>query len=139
MAEEVVATFEGPLDSFSITLSINNSSTLAVRTVGISGRTAKFPVTWDSFGTFSGAPVIHAGTTGLDTEVVLLRFTGFDNGKTVKFTGVDPDFTGDTSSGIRVLDLVGSRATAFFADGTTGFGEFEVTDKNTVRAVITRP
>ena len=139
MAEEVVATFDGPLDSFSITLSITNSSTLSVRTFGISGRTAKFPVTWDSFGTYSGAPVVHTGNTGLDTEVVLAHFTGFDNGKTVKFTGIDPDFTGDVSSGIRILDLTGCRATVFFSDGTTGFGEFEATENNKLRAVLTRP
>ena len=138
MAEEVVATFDGPLDGFSITLSITNSSTSAVRVFGISGRTAKFPVTWDSFGTYSGTPT-HTGNTGTDTEVLLARFSGFDNGETVKFTGIDPDFTGDTSSGIRVLDLVGSRATVFFADGTTGFGVFEVTDKGKVQAIVTRP
>jgi hypothetical protein len=41
MAEEVVATFSGPLDSFSINIAIDNASNSDVREFGISGRTAR--------------------------------------------------------------------------------------------------
>jgi hypothetical protein len=137
MAEEVVGTFAGPLNSFSINLRLDNASRSQIRSFGISGRTAKFPVTWDDFGTFAG-PATVLSTTGLDTEVVLVRFSGFDPGEQVAFTGIDPDFTGDTSSGVRVLDLSGARAYVLFSDGLTGFGEFEPTDGGTLRAVITK-
>lgn len=135
MAEEVVATFAGPLDSFSINLTLGNASRSQVRSFGISGRTAKFPVTWDSLGAFSG-PATVLSTTGLDSEVALVRFSGFAPGEQVTFRGIDPDFTGDTSAGVRVLDLSGTRALVLFSDGTTGFGEFEPTDEGTLRAVI---
>jgi hypothetical protein len=137
MAEEVVATFSGPLNSFSINLRIDNASQSQVRSFGISGRTAKFPVTWDSFGAFAG-PATILSTVGLDTEVVMVRFSGFDAGEQVSFSGIDPDFTGDASAGVRVLDMAGSRAVVQFSDGTTGFGEFEATDGGTLRAVISK-
>lgn len=138
MADEVVATFSGPLNSYSINLSITNAANTDVRTFGISGRTAKFPITFDSMGSFSGRANL-VSTAGIDTEVVLARFSNFGPGEMVTFSGVDPDFTGDSSSGVRVLDMSGSRAMVSFADGTTGFGEFEPTEDGTLRAVITRP
>jgi len=136
MAEEVVATFSGPLNSFSINLKIENAANVDVRTFGISGRTSKFPVTWDSFGVFSG-PATFVIANGLDTEVVLLHFANFNPDETVKFSGIDPDFTGDTSSGVRVLDILGARAYALFADGKSAFGEFVVKD-DTLQAVLTK-
>lgn len=137
MAEEVVATFSGPLNSFSINLSVENATQSDIRAFGISSRTAKFPMVWDSFGAFSG-PATLTSTNGLDTEVVLARFANFGPGDTVAFNGIDPDFTGDASSGVRVLDMSGSRAVVLFADGRSGFGEFQATDTGTVRAVITK-
>jgi len=137
MAEEIVATFSGPLNSFSINLTLENASKSVVRSFGISGRTAKFPITWDSFGTFSG-PAGVTSMVGVDTEVIFIRFSNFDPGEKVKFSGIDPDFTGDTSSGVRVLDMSGSRAIVLFADGSSGFGEFEATDKGTLQAIITK-
>jgi hypothetical protein len=137
MAEEVVATFSGPLSSFSINLTLENASKSAVRSFGISGRTAKFPVTWDTFGAFSG-PATVMSTVGLDTEVVYVRFSNFDPGETLKFNGIDPDFTGDASSGVRVLDMSGARTVVQFADGTSAFGEFKATDKGTLQAVMTK-
>jgi hypothetical protein len=137
MAEEVVATFSGPLDSFSVNLTLDNASASDVRAFGVSGRTAKFPVTWDTFGTYAGRPTLIS-TTGEDTEVVMVKFANFSPGLSVTFSGLDPDFTGDASSGVRILDLEGSRAIVFFADGTTGFGVFEPTDDATLRAVITK-
>lgn len=137
MAEEVVATFSGPLDSFSINLTLENATRAEVRAFGISCRTARFPITWDTFGTFAG-PATVISTEGLESEVVMVRFANFGPGETVTFNGIDPDFTGDTSSGTRVLDISGSRSVVLFADGSTGFGEFEATDDATVRAVITK-
>ena len=102
MAEEVVATFSGPLDSFSINLTIDNASNSDVREFGISGRTAKFPVTWDSFGSLAG-PVTATATDGVDTEVVMVHLSNFGPGVQASFNGIDPDFTGDSSSGVRVL------------------------------------
>lgn len=138
MAEEVVASFAGPLNSFGINLSVTNASTLEVRSFGISGHTAKFPVVWDSVGVISG-PATVLGTNGTDTEHFLTRFSGFAPGEAVKYTGIDPDFAGDTSSGVRVLDLTGCRAIVMFSNGTTGFGEFHPTDKGTLQAIISRP
>lgn len=137
MAEEVVATFPGPLNSFSINLVIENGSNSEVRTFGISGRTAKFPITWDSFGAFSG-PATLVSTEGIDTEVVSQRFSNFGPNETVNFNGIDPDFTNDISAGVRVLDMAGSRAVVVFADGATGFGEFEADDDGTLKAVINK-
>lgn len=138
MAEEVVATFDGPLDSYSINLMVDNASRVEVLTFGISGRTAKFPITWDSVGEISGQATV-VGTEGEDTEVFLTTFSGFGPGQNVKYSGMDPDFTGASSSGVRVLDMCGSRATVFFSDGTTGFGEFHPTNDGMLKAVITRP
>jgi hypothetical protein len=137
MAEEVVAIFSGPLNSFSINLTLENASQSVIRAFGISGRTAKFPITWDSFGAFSG-PAAVTSTVGIDTEVIFMRFSNFDPGDTVKFNGIDPDFTGDVSSGVRVLDISGARAVVIFGDGSTGFSEFKATDKGTLQAVITK-
>lgn len=137
MAQEVVATFSGPLDSFSINLTLENATRVQIRAFGISARTAKFPITWDSFGVAAGGVVITS-TVGLDTEVVMVRFSNFNPGATVSFNGIDPDFTGDISSGVRVLDMLGARAIVMFADGTSGFGEFEVDDNGTLRAIITK-
>ena len=137
MAEEVVATFSGPLSSFSINLTLENATRSDVRAFGISSRTAKFPATWDNFGAFSG-PATVMSMAGLETEVVLVRFGNFGPGETVTFSGIDPDFTGDTSSGVRILDMSGSRAVVLFADGSTGFGEFQATDDGTLQAIITK-
>jgi hypothetical protein len=137
MAEEVVATFSGLLDSFSTNLTLDNASNSDVREFGISGRTAKFPVTWGSFGVLAG-PVTATATDGVDTEVVMVHLSNFGPGVQASFTGIDPDFTGDSSSGVRVLDMEGSRAFVLFSDGSSGFGEFEPTDHGTLRAVITK-
>ncbi|MEJ2711319.1 MAG: hypothetical protein P8074_27170 [Anaerolineales bacterium] len=137
MAEEVVATFSGPLNSYSINMRLENASHSAIRGVGISGRTAKFPITWDSFGVMAG-PAILTSTVGLDSEVVFMRLSNYGPGDTLHFNGIDPDFTGDNSSGVRVLDITGARAVVLFADGDTGFGEFEPTDDGTLRAIITK-
>lgn len=75
---------------------------------------------------------------GTDTEVVFLRLSNFDPGDTLNFNGIDPDFTGDNSSGVRVPDISGARAVELSADGSTGFGEFEPTDEGTLQAVITK-
>lgn len=137
MADELVATFNGPFDSFSINLSLQNTSGGSIRSFGISGRTAKFPVTWDTIGSASG-PATVLSTDGLDTEVVTIRFSNFDDGETVDFSGIDPDFTGSSSSGVRVLDIEGARAMVFFDDGTSAFAEFEATDEETLMAVLTK-
>ena len=137
MAEEVVATFAGPLNSLAINLSITNSTAGAVLAVGLSGRTAKFPVTWDTFGGFGG-PATLISVVGTDTEVVTARFNGFTSGETVTFTGIDPDFTGDVNSGVRVLDLEGAKFIAYFADGTSGFGVFAADDSGVLRATASK-
>ena len=125
MADEVVASFAGPLNSFGFNLTVTNSTPVEVRFFGISGRTARFPTTFDSMGTFSG-PATLVSVNGLDTEVVMVQLAGFTAGEAVRFTGIDPDFTGDNSSGARVFDLEGSRFIVLFADATTAFGEFYV-------------
>ncbi|HLO94056.1 MAG TPA: hypothetical protein VK195_07045 [Burkholderiaceae bacterium] len=137
MAQEMVATFDGPLNSFSINLSLQNASNADIREFGISARTAKFPILFDTFGSFSG-PVTLVGVDGVDTEVVTARFANFSPDKSVKFSGIDPDFQGDVSSGVRVGDFIGSRLLVLFADGTTGFGEFQPTNDGKLRAVATK-
>lgn len=137
MAQELTAQFTGPLDSFSINLSLNNATKSDIRAFGISSRTAKFPMIWDSFGTPSG-PATITSTNGVDTEVVMVRLQNFGPGETLDFNGIDPDFTGDASSGVRVLDIQGARAIAIFADGSTGFGVFDVDDGGALSAVMTK-
>lgn len=137
MADEVVASFAGPLSSFGFNLSVTNSTPTEVRAFGISARTARFPVVFDSMGTFSG-PATLVGVSGVDTEVVMVRLSGFTTGELVRFNGMDPDFTGDTSSGVRVFDLEGARFIVLFADGTTSFGEFHVKQDGTLKAVATK-
>ena len=137
MADEVVASFAGPLSSFGFNLSVTNSTPSEVRGFGISGRTARFPVTFDSMGTFSG-PATLVSTTGVNTEVVFVRLSEFTTDEIVRFSGIDPDFTGDGSSGVRVFDLEGARFTALFDDGTTAFGEFCVKQDGTLKAVATK-
>ena len=137
MAQELVATFEGPLDSFSINLNLQNASSGEVREVGVSTRTAKFPILFDTFGSYSG-PATLVGTDGVDTEVVTARFANFSPDKAVKFVGMDPDFQGDVSSGVRVGDFAGSRMVVLFADGSTGFGEFPPTNDGKLRAAATK-
>ncbi|MEE9454530.1 MAG: hypothetical protein V3V13_09140 [Paracoccaceae bacterium] len=137
MAQELTATFSGPLDSFSINLALNNATRSDIRAFGISSRTAKFPIIWDSFGTASG-PATVTSLNGVDTEVLMARLSNFGPGETLTFTGIDPDFTGDSSSGVRVLDMQGAHAIAIFSDGTTGFGVFDVDDNGTLTAVMTK-
>ena len=137
MAQELVATFDGPLDSFSINLNLQNASSGEVREVGVSTRTAKFPILFDTFGSYSG-PATLVGTDGVDTEVVTARFANFSPDEAVKFVGMDPDFQGDVSSGVRVGDFAGSRMVVLFADGSTGFGEFQPTNDGKLRAVATK-
>ncbi len=136
MAQEVVATFPGPLSSFSINLQLDNSTKSFIRAVGISSQTAKFPAIWDSFGSPSG-PVSVISTNGLDTQVVFLRFSGFAPGEKINFNGIDPDFVGDSSSGVHVGDLAGTRIVVVLPDLTARFGEFEATDSGELRAVVT--
>jgi len=123
MANQLRASFAAPLDSFSINLTLENQTKCDIVGFGISGRTSKFPITWDSFGVFGG-PANVVSTVGVDTEVVFLRFQNFGPGDSVTFSGIDPDFTGDVSSGVRVGDIAGGRIVVLFSDGTTGFGEF---------------
>lgn len=137
MTDTVIATFEGPLDGFSINLSVLNSTTSDIRVFGISGGTAKFPLVWDSFGAYSG-PATLGTTTGVDTEVVMVRFTGFSANETVRFTGIDPDFMNDNVSSVRVLDIMGAKAIALFADGTSAFAVFEPTIDGKLRAVLVK-
>lgn len=137
MADTVIATFDGPLDGFAINLTITNDADGEIRAFGISGRTARFPMTWDSFGAFSG-PATLGTVTGVDTEVIMARFTNFGSGDTIRFTSVDPDFTGDNVSSVRVLDLEGCKTTVLFSDGTTAFGCFEVTTDAELRAVMVK-
>lgn len=91
MAEEVVATFSGPLDSFSTNLTLDNASNSDVQEFGISGRTAKFPVTWGSFGVLAG-PVTATATDGVDTEVVMVHLSivsyNFSQGEAPKLESV---------------------------------------------------
>ena len=136
MAQELVATFDGPLDSFSINLHLQNASNSDVREFGISTRTAKFPVLFDTFGGYSG-PATLVATDGVDTEVVTARFANFAPDKAVKFAGIDPDFQGDVSSGVRVGDFIGTRILVLFSNGATAFGEFEPTNDGKLRAVAT--
>jgi hypothetical protein len=74
----------------------------------------------------------------VDTEVVIANFSGFGPGEEVSFTGIDPDFTGDPVTPVRVLDMSGARAFVQFSDNTTAFGEFEATTAGTLRAVISK-
>jgi len=134
MAHDVIASFGGPLSGFAIELSVVNTSGIEVKAFGISGRTARFPITFDSMGMFSG-PATLTGVSGVNTEVIIAHLNGFTPDETVRFEGIDPDFTGDNSSGVRVFDLEGCRFLVIYADGSNGSGEFAIDDEGTLRAV----
>ncbi|WP_163835285.1 hypothetical protein [Spartinivicinus ruber] len=134
---EVIAKFPNALDSYAIDLQIENMSNFHIRSFGLSSLTARFPVTWDSVGSFNG-PATLVKTTGLDTNVVFFKFSGFSNGETVKFKGMDPDFTGDISSGVHNIDIEGSTAIVQLSNGETLFGKFEVDHKGDLTAILTK-
>jgi hypothetical protein len=90
MAEEVVATFSGPLSAVvgpppvaGSELTVHNATSHNIKEFGISGRTAKFPVTWDEFPKPSGGPVGDVTIVGENTEVVMVRFQHFNPTETV--------------------------------------------------------
>ena len=128
------ATIAGPLDFSQINLTIENTGGADIVSFGISGRTAKFPITWDNFGTFSG-PATLDSTVGVDTEVVIHEFSNFGPGDSVSFNVIDADFTGAPSSAVRVGDIAGSQAMMKLSDGTTLFGEFRPNGSGSLHVV----
>lgn len=150
MADEVVATFSGPLNSVvgsapgGSTLTVRNATNENIREFGISGRTAKFPIRWDVFPEPRGSAVGTVAITGVNTEVVMVTFPDFNPGETVEFKDpatsveIDADLARDPISNVKVLDLEGARAVAVLASGATAFGEFEATANGTLRAVLTK-
>lgn len=142
MADLVVATF-APLNATvpAAQLRVQNDSglTLDVDRFGISGRTAKFPVTWDGFAVAADPTQSVVSISGVGDEVVFVTLNNFDAGDFVTFT-VDADFTGDPNppspSVVRVLDISGARAMVVFSDNTTAFGVFEPAVDGSLRAVM---
>lgn len=123
----VMATISGPLSSTDVVLTIENDGSEDVAAFGISGRTSRFPVTWDNFSGFSSLPTGSAtrtNTVGVDSEVVLVEFSGFIPGESVVFDRIEGDFTGDPNSGVRVGDIAGSQAMVRLSNGITFTGEF---------------
>jgi hypothetical protein len=135
---EVVATFQGTLNSTVSTLKIKNNSGSDVLRFGISGQECKFPVTWDAFVGF--APLVGTATqvsiNSVGTEVVMVGLNNFDDGDEVQYNGIDAGLTGDSSSTVLVLDLLGARAVAV-AGGKSLFGEFRVANNGSLQAVLT--
>ena len=134
--------FEGFADSYARKCIFSNETGTLATIIGLSSRTAQFPVTWSNFGQIEGADDSNTPSLekmdGKDTEVIQFYFSYFFSGSKVIFNGIDPDFTGDTNSGVKVEALVGSRVTVFFQDGYQGFGEFQISDGK-LQAVVTRP
>ena len=54
MTEKVIASFPGYLLSTSVNLSIENATSWEIVGFGLSARTSKFPIVWDTVGYFSG-------------------------------------------------------------------------------------
>ncbi len=107
----LVGGFPGSLESFAIDLAFVNNTTATIDQLIVSGRRAN--VVWDSFGT-QEVTGVTASLDGEDTDTVRIRLGGFGPGKTLSFIGIDPDLTGEPSSGVTVggLDRV-------FVSGTT--------------------
>lgn len=142
MSGDFTIYFEGSAESYARKCSFANETGTPAMFVGISGRTAQFPVTWDKFGQMEGAgdpdtPFL-VETYGEDTEVIQFYFAYFSSGKVVIFNAIDPDFTHDTNSGVQVGALAGSRVSVFFEDGYRGFGELEILNGRLL-AIISKP
>jgi hypothetical protein len=152
MANEVVATFAAPLNrnlngsAFANSLTIANAANATLDSFGISGRTARFPVTWSRFDGFvanPGSAVALQNTVGVGSEVVHVTFAGFDPTESASFTQIDADFTNEPQppdSVVEVLDLEGARAVAILVGGASATGEFEVAivgGNAVLRAVLT--
>lgn len=131
---KVTAIFSKPMNSTANKITIVNKTNRDIRGFGLSGRVTKYPITWDSFGGASG-PVTVTSTKGVDTNDVYIKFSGFDPGEKVSF-GLDADFTGDKSSGVRVRDLRGVRAIAQLDNGKFLFGEFKKDSHGNLSAVL---
>ncbi len=132
-AESVTATFPGPLDSFSINLTIVNGSSESIVSFVLDGQRETDAITWDSMGSFSGPATLEM-LNGEDTEVVVAIFSGFDPGEAVSFTGIDPDFTGDPSSGVTIGDIAGLRSAVETA-GLAGDDVYEVMGSDVVAII----
>ena len=141
MANEFIASFEGPLDSFNPNFKLHNGSDQEIGTVAFSGKTAQFPITWDRIGEMKDSNVgdptkpFLAGTRGEDEEIVYMYFYGFKPGETLYFSGGDLDFTGDPSSVVPVGAIEGTKVLILLANGYPYTGEFKV-DQRRMQAVI---
>ena len=136
MAEEFILSFAGSGEDTARACKLYNGTNAVIRNVGISARTAKFPITWDYFEAMDGsATLLH--TEGLDTEVIFFYFANFNAGEVVYFNAIDPDFSGDNNSWVQVGAIAGSRVIVVYEDGTSGFGELQI-DKGTLQAVISK-
>ena len=130
---QILAGFPGPLDSYSINLMIINNTNQPIWLFTLNGRYAHHgPLIWDSMGTFAG-PATLRHLKGVDTQSVMAVFSGFDPGETVTFTGIDPDFIGDPSSGVRVGEIAGSLS---FARGFgLGFARYQIMGNNVIAII----
>jgi hypothetical protein len=132
--ETVIATFPGPLDSYSIDLTILNNTSGELTSFTLDGQREVDPITWDDMGSFSGPATLEA-LEGVDTEVVVATFSGFESGEAIGFSGIDPDFTGDPSSGVTVGDLAGILSEVVT---TVGPGEaiYEIVGNDVVATIV---
>lgn len=142
MSGDFTIYFEGSADSYARKCIFSNETGSSAAIVGLSSRTAQFPVTWSNLGQIeetddSRTPSLTK-MDGKDTEVIQFYFSYFFSGSKVIFNGIDLDFTGDTNSGVKIGALVGSRVTAFFEDGYQGFGELQMVDGK-LAAIVSKP
>lgn len=129
-APNVNAYFDGPIDSFSINLTIENlaTSTVDIVSVLLDGSTANaFPILWDSPGFVINPPGATASFAGVDTQMLTINIAdtpdGLNPGEALGLVGMDPD--GDPGpAGVSVGELAGVRMVFTFRGGGTLEGFF---------------
>ncbi|MBM3242384.1 hypothetical protein FJZ31_39495 [Candidatus Poribacteria bacterium] len=118
----------GPLDSYSINLTIVNNTEKPLRAFVLSGKRHPFePLIWDNIGAFSG-PATLTSVTGEDTEVVVFKFSGFEPGESVSFSGMDPDFPSQPS--VMVGEIAGT--ISLVVAGGLSIAKYEVVGNDVV-------
>lgn len=120
----VVGAFDGPDNSFSINVSVNNLGPQSITRLDFDGTTATSGVVvWDSFGSYSGTAIVGS-TLGVDTSIVSVLFNSFGAGDLFRATGIDPDTVGDPSAGLTPTDLIGVTLRAYLSNNTVLSGAF---------------
>jgi len=120
----LVGSTSGPDSSYSINFDFGNTGPTSIQSLSIDGSTAAVgTVVWDSIGSIGGTANVSS-SSGEDTSIMSFLFSSFGVGDTFSLGGIDPDLSGDASSGVTIGDLIGTTISAMFSDQSTVIGTF---------------